>query len=52
MIFLKSNFEKDIEEIEKLNPKPGGALTGNLKPIEHVVPDFTIRIVEDELELL
>jgi RNA polymerase sigma-54 factor len=48
----KELLRKGIEEIEKLNPKPGGAFDGNLKPIEHVIPDFTIRIVEDELELL
>lgn len=38
-------------EIEKLNPKPGGAYSGNNRLIEHVVPDFTIRIVDGELEL-
>ncbi len=40
-----------IHEIEKLNPKPGGAYSGNNKLVEHVVPDFTIRIVDGELEL-
>jgi len=40
-----------IGEIEKLNPKPGNSFTGNQKLIEHVVPDFAIRIVEGELEL-
>ena len=40
-----------IAEIEKLNPKPGGSYSGNTKIIEHIVPDFTIRIVEGELEL-
>jgi RNA polymerase sigma-54 factor len=40
-----------IHEIEKLNPKPGGSFTGNNKVTENVVPDFAIRIVEDELEL-
>ena len=40
-----------IDEIEKLNPKPGGAYESNAKPIEHVVPDFSIRIVDGELEL-
>jgi RNA polymerase sigma-54 factor len=40
-----------IEEIEKLNPKPGGAYSGNTRIIEQVVPDFTIRIVDGELEL-
>ncbi|GGD19043.1 RNA polymerase factor sigma-54 [Flavobacterium orientale] len=48
----KELLKKTIEEIEKLNPKPGGAFTGNNKIIEHVVPDFTIRISEGELELL
>lgn len=41
-----------ISEIEKLNPKPGGSYAGNNKSIEHVVPDFSIKIVEGELELL
>ena len=40
-----------ILEIEKLNPKPGGSYAGNTKIIEHIVPDFTIRIVDGELEL-
>ncbi|THD69029.1 RNA polymerase factor sigma-54 [Robertkochia marina] len=40
-----------IGEIEKLNPKPGGSYSGNNRIIEHVVPDFTIRIADGELEL-
>ena len=40
-----------IKEIEKLNPKPGGSFSGNLTIIEHIVPDFTIRINEGSLEL-
>ena len=40
-----------IEEIERLNPKPGGSYAGNNKIVEHIVPDFTIRIVDGELEL-
>ena len=40
-----------ITEIEKLNPKPGGSYSGNNRIIEHVVPDFSIRIVDGELEL-
>ena len=40
-----------IQEIEHLNPKPGGSYSSNTKIVEHVVPDFTIRIVEGELEL-
>lgn len=40
-----------IEEIEHLNPKPGGSYSGNNKIVEQIVPDFTIRIVDGELEL-
>ena len=40
-----------IIEIERLNPKPGSSFSNNLRSIEHVVPDFTIKIVEGELEL-
>jgi RNA polymerase sigma-54 factor len=40
-----------IHEIEKLNPKPGGSFTGSNKITEHIVPDFAIRIEEDELVL-
>jgi len=40
-----------IHEIEKLNPKPGGSFTGSNKITEHVVPDFAIRIEEEELIL-
>ncbi|KQC30056.1 RNA polymerase factor sigma-54 [Flagellimonas eckloniae] len=40
-----------ISEIEKLNPKPGGSYAGNTRIIEHIVPDFSIKIVEGELEL-
>ena len=40
-----------IEEIERLNPKPGGSYAGNNKIVEHIVPDFAIKIVEGALEL-
>jgi len=43
--------KKAIHEIEKLNPKPGGSFAGNSRVTENVVPDFTIRIVDGELEL-
>lgn len=43
--------KKAVHEIERLNPKPGGAFTGNNKVTENVVPDFAIRIVDGELEL-
>ena len=40
-----------ISEVEHLNPKPGKAFGGNTKIIEHIVPDFTIRIINGELDL-
>ncbi|KJD31792.1 RNA polymerase sigma54 factor [Tamlana nanhaiensis] len=40
-----------ISEIEHLNPKPGGSYAGNNKIVEHIVPDFAIKIVDGELEL-
>lgn len=47
----QEQLRKAIDEIEKLNPKPGGSFDSNSKTIEHVVPDFTIRVVDGELEL-
>lgn len=47
----QEQLKKGIEEIEKLNPKPGGVYSGSTRLIEHVIPDFQIRIVEGELEL-
>jgi len=40
-----------ILEIGRLNPKPGGSFSGNNNMIEHVVPDFNIKILDGELEL-
>lgn len=40
-----------IEEIECLNPKPGASYSSNTKIVEHVTPDFTIRIKNGDLEL-
>ncbi|HEA23278.1 hypothetical protein LCGC14_0928640 [marine sediment metagenome] len=55
-LLQKHNITEDqlkaaISEIERLNPKPGGSYAGNNRMVEHVVPDFSIRIVEGELEL-
>jgi len=48
----KESLRNAIDEIEKLNPKPGGSYIGNDRAVEHVIPDFTIKINEGELELL
>jgi len=41
-----------IDEISHLNPKPGSSYAGgSTRIVEQVVPDFTIRIKDGELEL-
>ena len=47
----EEQLKEAIAEISKLNPKPGGAIVGNNKIVEQIVPDFSIKIVEDQLEL-
>ncbi|MBG7629034.1 MAG: RNA polymerase factor sigma-54 [Bacteroidetes bacterium] len=47
----EDELKEGISEIEKLNPKPGGSFVGNNKIAEQIVPDFNIRIIENELEL-
>lgn len=40
-----------ISEVSRLNPKPGSSYAGNNKIAEQIVPDFTIRILDGELDL-
>ena len=40
-----------VGEIEKLNPKPGGAYNENTKINSSIVPDFTIELVDGEIKL-
>ncbi len=47
----EAQLKNAISEIEHLNPKPGGSFAGNNRIVEHVVPDFAIKIVDGELEL-
>lgn len=47
----EETLKEAITEIERLNPKPGGSYSGNTRMIEHIVPDFSIRITDGELEL-
>ncbi|ARV16157.1 RNA polymerase factor sigma-54 [Polaribacter sp. SA4-12] len=39
-------------EISKLNPKPGSSYAGNNKIAEQIVPDFSIKLVDGELDLI
>ncbi len=47
----EDELKEAIHEIEKLNPKPGGSYSSNTKIVEQIVPDFSIRIIDDELDL-
>lgn len=63
--FVKKHYKKLLEkfhiseeelkevntEISKLNPKPGSSYAGNNKIAEQIVPDFTIKIIDGQLEL-
>jgi len=40
-----------IQEISKLNPKPGSSYAGNNKIAEQIVPDFSIKIIDGTLDL-
>lgn len=40
-----------IDEILKLNPKPGNSLNSSGKSVQVIVPDFGMRIVDGELEI-
>lgn len=50
--FSEERLKLAIDEILKLNPKPGGSIVGNNKIVEQIIPDFTIKIVEDKLDLV
>ena len=40
-----------VEEIVKLNPKPGNSMKDTSKTMQHVVPDFIVTTDEDEIKL-
>jgi RNA polymerase sigma-54 factor len=37
------NLKNAVEEIIKLNPKPGNSLAESQKPIQHIIPDFILE---------
>jgi len=41
----EDDLKKALEEIRKLNPKPGGSLS-NIRITTHIVPDFKVRVEE------
>jgi len=47
----ESALKEAIGVIEKLNPKPGSSFSDGSKIVSHIVPDFSLNIIEGELEL-
>ncbi|GET45269.1 RNA polymerase factor sigma-54 [Capnocytophaga felis] len=47
----EDELKEAIQEIEKLNPKPGSSYSGSSVQVEQIIPDFTIRVADNELEL-
>ena len=45
------NLKKAIEEILKLNPRPGNTMNQGQRSIEHIIPDFLIANNNGKLEL-
>lgn len=50
LILSEKQLKKACGEITKLNPKPGSAITDNVK-MQHVIPDFEIINIDGKLEL-
>jgi len=48
----EDDLKEVIKEIGKLNPKPGSSYAGNNKIAEQIVPDFSIKILDGELDLV
>ena len=45
------DLRESISEIEKLNPKPGGAYNENTKMNSSIVPDFTVEVIDRNVKL-
>ena len=45
------DLRESISEIEKLNPKPGGAYNENTKMNSSIVPDFTVEVIDGNIKL-
>ena len=45
------DLKESISEIEKLNPKPGGAYNENTKMNSSIVPDFTVEVIDGNVKL-
>ncbi|NND94023.1 MAG: RNA polymerase factor sigma-54 [Flavobacteriales bacterium] len=51
MDLTEEDLKESIAEIIKLNPKPGGTTVERNRAVNQIVPDFTIHVEDDELQL-
>ncbi|XOD68633.1 MAG: RNA polymerase factor sigma-54 [Flavobacteriales bacterium AspAUS03] len=49
--FTERQLKEIVRQIERLDPKPGRLYSGNNIDSEQIIPDFTVRIVDGDLEL-
>ncbi|MFO8067201.1 MAG: RNA polymerase factor sigma-54 [Bacteroidales bacterium] len=49
--FSDEDLKAAIDEILKLNPKPGNSIVEGQKSTQYIVPDFTVSIYDNQLEL-
>lgn len=47
----EEDLKEAIDEIVKLNPKPGNSMKESAKSMQQIIPDFVINEVDGELEL-
>jgi len=47
----EEDLKEVLDEILKLNPKPGNSLSDSAKVVQQVVPDFNLSIEDGEIEL-
>lgn len=47
----EDKLKEALQEIERLNPKPGSSFADSTKIVSNIVPDFILRVVDGELEL-
>jgi RNA polymerase sigma-54 factor len=47
----ESDLKSALEEIGRINPKPGGSATQGAEPSQAVVPDFLVSVFDGKLEL-
>ena len=51
MEISEEDLKDAVQEIIRLNPKPGGSLKESSKSLQQIVPDFQITEIEGELQL-